>query len=51
MREVQLDKLYWAVRRLIKERPELGYLDEDEFTRDALRHLLFGGSNSESTVD
>jgi len=32
-----------VVRRLMRERPELGYLEEDEFTRDALRHLLFGG--------
>jgi len=42
VREVPLDeRLYRAVRRLMSERPELGYLDEDEFTREALRHLIF----------
>ena len=47
MKEVQLDEtLYRAVERLIEERTELGYLDEDEFTRDALRHLLFASELS-----
>jgi len=42
LREVRLDGgLAEAVRRLVTDRPELGYLDEDEFTRDALRRFLF----------
>jgi len=41
LKEVRLDGgLAEAVRRLVEERAELGYLDEDEFTRDALRRFL-----------
>ena len=38
MKRVEVDgALYRDVERLIEERPELGYLDVEEFIREAVR--------------
>lgn len=33
-------RLYYEIEHLIAEKPELGYLDAEEFIRDALRRFL-----------
>lgn len=39
-REIQIPKdLYDKIKRFIESRPELGYLNVEEWTRDAMRRL------------
>lgn len=41
MKEIKIsDHFFEKIERFIAEEPELGYLDVEEFIRDALRHFL-----------
>lgn len=35
-----LEELIWKIHELLSERPKLGYLDADEFVRDAIRRRI-----------
>ena len=46
------EKIFEKIEKLIKQNPELGYMDVDDFIRDALRHFLLKyQENCISTAD
>ena len=42
VKEIQIpEELYDKIKIFIESRPDLGYLNVDDFVQDALRHLIF----------